>query len=108
MKTHATTASAVPPAESLEGDAADHDLAALCKALGHPVRVRIVRLLSQQARCVCGEIVEQIDLAQSTVSQHLQVLKDAGLVRAEADGARVRYDIEPAALRRMRTLVVSL
>jgi ArsR family transcriptional regulator len=92
----------------LEGDEADDDLAALCKALGHPARVRIVRILSRQERCMCGEIVGQIDLAQSTVSQHLQVLKEAGLIRGEIEGARVSYGLDPRALRRMRALVVTL
>jgi ArsR family transcriptional regulator len=57
---------------------------------------------------VCGEIVEVLPLAQSTVSQHLKVLKDAGLIRGEVDGPRVCYCIEPRTLRRLRALVAGL
>ena len=92
----------------VEGALADEELAALAKALGHPARVKIVRILSQRNACVCGDIVEELPLAQSTVSQHLKVLKDAGLIRGEVDGPRVCYCIEPHALRRLRALVAGL
>ena len=97
-----------PDRRPIEGAAADRDLAALAKALGHPARVAIVRLLAREAGCVCGEIVERLPLAQSTVSQHLKVLKDAGLVRGEIDGPRTCYCLEPRALRRLRALVGGL
>jgi len=72
-------------------------LARLCKALGHPVRVTIVRFLEvQRAGVTCGEIVRQLPLAQSTVSQHLRVLKDAGFVRVTEAPPRVLYRLEPA------------
>jgi ArsR family transcriptional regulator, arsenate/arsenite/antimonite-responsive transcriptional repressor len=58
--------------------------------------------------CICGDIVDELPLAQSTVSQHLKVLKEAGLVRGEIDGPRVCYCVEPRALRRLRSLVGSL
>lgn len=90
------------------GEAADEELAALSKALGHPARVKILRLLARRNTCVCGDIVDELPLAQSTVSQHLRVLKDAGLIRGEVDGPRVCYCIEPAALRRLGTLVRGL
>jgi ArsR family transcriptional regulator, arsenate/arsenite/antimonite-responsive transcriptional repressor len=80
----------------------------LAKALGHPVRVQILRLLIQRTSCVCGDIVDELPLAQSTVSQHLKVLKDAGLIRGEVDGPRVCYCIEPRTLRRFRALVGGL
>ncbi len=92
----------------VEGDAADDELAELAKALGHPARVKILRLLARREGCICGEIVEGLDLAQSTVSQHLKILKDAGMIRGEIDGPRICYCIEPRALRRMRALVGSL
>ncbi|MEK6623346.1 MAG: ArsR family transcriptional regulator, partial [Bdellovibrionota bacterium] len=64
----------------VEGKEADEELALLTKALGHPVRVQILRLLARRQNCICGEIVEKIEnLAQSTVSQHLKVLKEAGI-----------------------------
>ena len=80
----------------------------MAKALGHPARVKIVRILIQKNACICGEIVEELPLAQSTVSQHLKVLKEAGLVRGEVDGPRVCYCIEPRSLRRLRALVGAL
>jgi ArsR family transcriptional regulator len=92
----------------VEGDEADEELATLSKALGHPARVKIVRLLLRGNACVCGDIVDELPLAQSTVSQHLKVLKDAGLIRGDVDGPRVCYCIEPRALRRLRALVGGL
>jgi ArsR family transcriptional regulator len=92
----------------IEGDAADDELALLAKAIGHPARIRILRLLVGRDACVCGDIVDELPLAQSTVSQHLKVLKDAGLVRGEVSGPRVCYCIEPAVLRRLRALVAGL
>lgn len=92
----------------IEGDLADEELATLCKALGHPARVKILRLLLRKNACVCGDIVDELPLAQSTVSQHLKVLKEAGLIRGDVDGPRVCYCIEPQALRRLRALVAGL
>ena len=100
-----------PPADNqpdlrpVEGPSADEELAALTKAVGHPARVQILRLLSRRTSCVCGDIVEELPLAQSTVSQHLKVLKEAGLIRGEVDGPRVFYCIEPRTLRRLKVLV---
>jgi DNA-binding transcriptional ArsR family regulator len=92
----------------IEGPDADDELAVLAKALGHPVRIQILRLLTRRSSCVCGDIVEELPLAQSTVSQHLKVLKDAGLIRGEVDGPRVCYCIEPRTLRRLKALVGGL
>lgn len=100
--------SAEPDLRPAEGDAADEELAVLAKAVGHPARVKILRLLSRRDGCVCGDIVEELPLAQSTVSQHLKVLKDAGLIRGEVDGPRVCYCIEPRTLRRLKVLVAGL
>lgn len=103
-----------PPAKELadrrpvEGDEADEELAALSKALAHPARVKILRILIRKNSCICGDIVDELPLAQSTVSQHLKVLKDAGLIRGEVDGPRVCYCVEPHALRRLRALVGAL
>ena len=83
-------------------------LAELAKALGHPARVAIIRLLTHRDACVCGEIVDELPLAQSTVSQHLKQLKSAGLVRGEIDGPRVCYCIEPSVLALLKTLVEDL
>jgi len=109
-----TTASCCPPANDhadlrpIEGPAADEELAALAKAIGHPARIKILRLLARESACICGDIVEEIGLAQSTVSQHLKVLKEADLIRGEIDGPRVCYCIEPRTLRRLRALVGGL
>jgi ArsR family transcriptional regulator len=98
----------VPDLRPVEGTAADEELATLAKALGHPARVQIVRLLVRREACVCGDIVDELPLAQSTVSQHLKVLKEAGLIRGEIDGPRVGYCIEPRTMRRLKALVGSL
>ncbi len=86
----------------------DRELAALCKAVAHPARVLILRLLAHRSTCVCGDLVDALPLAQSTVSQHLKVLKQAGLVRGTIDGPRVCYCIEPRVLRRWKALVSTL
>ncbi len=80
----------------------------MAKAIGHPARVQILRILVRRNACVCGDIVEELPLAQSTVSQHLKVLKDTGLIRGDVDGPRVCYCIEPRALRRLKALVGGL
>ena len=71
----------------------ENRLARYAKALGHPARVAILKLLIQRQTCVCGDIVDEIPLSQSTVSQHLKELKDAGLIHGEIDGAKVCYCI---------------
>jgi ArsR family transcriptional regulator len=105
-----TQACCPPPADAadlrpIEGEAADEELAALSKALGHAARVKILRILARKDACVCGDIVDELPLAQSTVSQHLKVLKEAGLIRGEVDGPRVCYCLEPRTLRRLKALV---
>jgi len=87
---------------------ANEELARLAKALGHPARVAIIRLLLRRDTCMCGEIVEQLPLAQSTVSQHLKQLKDAGLIRGEVDGPRVCYCVDEGAIAWLRALVEGL
>jgi len=98
----------LPDVRPVEGAAADDELATLTKALGHPARVQIMRLLVRREACICGDIVDELPLAQSTVSQHLKVLKEAGLIRGEIDGPRVCYCVEPRTLRRLKALVGSL
>ncbi len=88
--------------------ACDALLATYAKALGHPARVAILRLLIGRDSCVCGQIVDELPLAQSTVSQHLKVLKASGLIQGTIDGPRVCYCVDPAALARFRTLVDAL
>ena len=88
--------------------AADQEVAAVAKALGHPARVAILRLLAQRQSCVCGELVLELPLSQSTVSQHLKELKAAGLVQGEVDGPRVCYCLDPAGWARARQLLGEL
>lgn len=90
------------------GEVADEELATLAKAVGHPVRVKILRILAQKGTCICGEIADEFDLAQSTVSQHLKALKDAGLIIGEIDGPRTCYCIDHNELRRLKRLISGL
>jgi ArsR family transcriptional regulator len=94
------------PAGPLTAD--EEALAELAKALAHPARVRILRLLVERNACVCGDIVDSLPLAQSTVSQHLKVLKDAGLIQGEIDGPRTCYCVNRAGLKRLQVLVAGL
>ena len=99
---------AAPDPRAVDGPEAELELAALLRALAHPARVRILRLLSRRSTCVCGEIVEEVDLAQSTVSQHLKVMKEAGLIHGDVDGTRVCYCLSRRTLRRFKALVGNL
>jgi len=92
----------------IEGPAANEELAQLAKAVGHPARVQILRLLARRDSCVSGEIAEEFPLAQSTVSQHLKVLKEAGLIRGEVEGQCVCYCIDPQVLRRLKALMAAI
>ena len=108
-----TSTKCCPPADPTppvptDPEEANEQLARLAKALGHPARVAIVRLLIERDACVCGEIVEELPLAQSTVSQHLKQLKSAGLVRGDVDGPRVCYCVEPGAIALLKALVGAL
>ncbi len=92
---------------ALPGDD-DEAIGLVAKALGHPVRVRILRLLLARTTCTCGEVVAELPLAQATVSQHLKVLKDAGLVQGRVDGPRSCYCANPARLGAFAELVGQL
>ena len=84
------------------------ELARLAKALGHPARVAILRLLLARNECICGEICDQIALAQSTISQHLKMMKEAGLIQGEVDGPRICYCVNPVNLRKLKALIAAL
>ena len=86
----------------------DKSLSQLAAALGHPARVAIIRLLKERDVCLCGEIVEVLPLAQSTVSQHLKVLKQAGWIQGEVDAQRVCYCLDLETLTRFEALVGTL
>lgn len=79
----------------------DLRIAAFAKALAHPARVAILNLLIRKRACMCGDIVDELPLAQSTVSQHLRELKDAGLIQGNIDGPSVCYCVNDAALAEM-------
>ena len=70
------------------------DLAAVAKALGHPARIAILQFLATQKTCMCGDIVNELPLSQSTVSQHLKELKKVGLIKGNIDGPSVCYCID--------------
>lgn len=89
----------------VEGPAADDELAAFAKAIAHPTRVRILRMLAKKEARMCSHIVDELPLAQSTVSEHLRILRSAGLVRANENGPRVSYCIVPPALKRLKALL---
>ncbi|OJY30036.1 MAG: transcriptional regulator [Rhodobacterales bacterium 65-51] len=82
--------------------------AALAKALAHPARIRILQLLQATPGCIGGDIVGAVGLAQSTVSEHLRILKAAGIITGEIDGPRVCYALNPPALAPLGTLIASL
>ena len=86
----------------------DHDVAVLAKALGHPARVRILRLLLARDACYCGQLVDELPLAQATVSQHLKTLKEAGLVVGEIEGLRTCYCADRARLTELHALLGAL
>lgn len=69
----------------------DIQLSEWCKALAHPARIAILRTLAAKKECICGDLVIDLPLAQSTVSQHLKALKEAGLIQGEVDGPRSKY-----------------
>ena len=92
----------------LAADPTADEIAKLAWAIAHPARVQIVRLLIGREACVCGEIVDCLPLAQSTVSQHLKILKESGLIQGEVDGPNVCYCINQEQLRRLKALVGGL
>jgi len=74
-----------------------NNLAAIAKALGHPARIAILQFLIEKRSCVCGDIVDELPLSQSTVSQHLKELKRVGLIKGDIDGPSVCYCIDEQA-----------
>ncbi len=72
----------------------DNKIARYAKALSHPARVAILQLLIKKQSCICGDIVDELPLSQSTVSQHLKELKEAGLIKGEIEGVKICYCID--------------
>ena len=75
-------------------------IAKFAKALSHPARVAIIKLLLQKQSCICGDIVEDLPIAQSTVSQHLKELKESGLIKGNIDGASICYCVDTDVLQK--------
>jgi len=85
----------------------EQELAALAKALAHPARIAILKELAQRQSCICGEIVEVLPLAQSTVSQHLKELQLAGLIQGTVEGVKSCYCINRATFQRFERMLES-
>ncbi|MCB9743749.1 MAG: winged helix-turn-helix transcriptional regulator [Alphaproteobacteria bacterium] len=83
----------------------EQELGALCRALGNPIRVQMLRLIMERGSLICREMVEALPLAQSTVSQHLKVLKEADLIVGISDGPRRSYSVNEPRLDRFKDLV---
>lgn len=86
----------------------EQEVAVLAKALGHPARVRIMRLLLAHDVCYCGQFVDELSLAQATVSQHLKVLKETGLIVGEIEGLRICYWASRERLAELQELIGSV
>jgi DNA-binding transcriptional ArsR family regulator len=93
---------ALPP--PIEAD----QIAVIAKAMAHPARVRIIAFLLSKPGCIGGDIVDEVGLAQSTVSEHLRILKDAGIVTGTIDYPRVCYALDPSALAPLRILIEAI
>ena len=99
------TAKRRAPAPELDSD---EQLARLARGVAHPLRVRILRLLMERGQCVCGDIVDEVPRAQSTVSQHLKVLKESGLIHGEVEPPRVCYCVNEEGVRKLKDLIGGL
>jgi DNA-binding transcriptional ArsR family regulator len=86
----------------------DNKLAKYAKALSHPARIAILRILIKRQSCICGDIVEELPLSQSTVSQHLKELKEAGLIKGDIEGAKVCYCIDETELNQAKSYIDEL
>ncbi len=86
----------------------DEDMVRMFRALGHPARLSIVRLLMERQQCVCGDLVDELPLAQATVSQHLKVLKEAGIIIGEVAGPATCYCLAPGAMAALQGAVTQL
>lgn len=84
------------------------DLARMCKALGHPARVQLLKYLSAYGACYFGNLAEVLPLAASTISQHITILKEAGLILGSSDEQRVCYCVNPDRLAQLKGLIDSL
>lgn len=84
------------------------ELAAFAKALAHPARIAIVQFLAKQKSCICGDIVNELPLSQSTVSQHLRELKNVGIIKGEVEGPSVCYCIDEKVWQKAKSMIGDL
>jgi ArsR family transcriptional regulator len=92
----------------LDESQTDETLAKMAWAIAHPARVKLLRILIERSSCVCGELVELMPLSQSTVSQHLKILKESGIVQGEIAGPKVCYCVNQNGLTLLKTLIIDL
>jgi ArsR family transcriptional regulator len=104
MTTSRTRRASPPSAEAPD----DETLAAMAKAIAHPARIAILRVLAHRQTCATGDLVAEFPLAQSTVSEHLRILREAGLVQGEIEGPRTRYCVNPAGLAALHAGIAAL
>lgn len=86
----------------------DNAIAKIAKALSHPARVAILKILIKRQACICGDIVDELPLSQSTISQHLKELKEAGLIKGEIEGVTICYCIDEKQWKAAQALLNSL
>lgn len=84
------------------------DIAKYAKAMAHPARITIIQLLLKKQACVCGDIVDELPISQSTVSQHLKELKEVGLIKGEIDGTSVCYCLDEKEWSKASSLLIDL
>lgn len=85
-----------------------NQIACIAKALGHPARIAIVEYLLQVKTCICGDIVDELPLAQPTISQHLKELKQAGIIKGTIEGKAICYCLNPEALGLIANFLVAI
>ena len=100
---HASTLVTRPGKDQpVDDNTTDEDIALIAKALAHPVRIQIIRLLLSKKTCIGGDIVDVVGLAQSTVSEHLRILKTSGIITGEITRPRVCYSLNPLRLNQFK------
>lgn len=108
MSTSRTTRTATPDEPVAVEIPDDETLAGLAKAIAHPARIAILRLLAHRTTCTTGDLVIEFPLAQSTISEHLRILREAGLVQGEVEGPRTRYCINATGFAAFRAGIAAL
>ena len=99
---------APPQRRSAKAQIDEESLALMCKALAHPARVKLLNYLAEYGTCYFGKLTDIVPLAPSTVSQHVTVLKEAGLIEGSDDSQRVCYCVNPERLQQLKDLIAGL